>query len=59
MIIHSYIADAEASAVFRLSHIEIAGGGRYFHFRTSTNSDEYVRGTLFGPVVSLRFLLGK
>lgn len=55
----SYIADAEASAVFRVSHIELAGGARYFHFRTSPKSDEYFRGTLFGPFISLRFLLGK
>jgi hypothetical protein len=55
----SYIVDAEASAVFRVSHIEVAGGGRYFHFRTSPNSDQFIRGTLFGPYISLRYLLGK
>ncbi len=55
---HSYIADAEASAVVHAWHVELAGGGRYYHFRTSPNTDEYVQGTLFGPFVSLRFLLG-
>jgi hypothetical protein len=55
----AYIADAEANAVVRESHIELAVGGRYYHFRTSPNSDEFFRGTMFGPMVSLRFLLGK
>jgi hypothetical protein len=54
----SYIADGEASAVFRAWHLELAGGARYYHFRTSAQSDEYIRGTLFGPFVSIRFLLG-
>jgi hypothetical protein len=54
----SYIGDAEGAAVIRAWHVELAGGGRYYRFRTSPNSDEYVRGTMFGPFVSLRFLLG-
>ena len=54
----SYIADAEADAVVSAWRIELAGGARYYHFRTSPNSDQYVRGTLFGPFVSLRFLFG-
>jgi hypothetical protein len=55
----AYIADAEANAVVRESHFELAVGGRYYHFRTSPNSDEFFRATMFGPMVSLRFLLGK
>ena len=55
----SYIADGEAAAVVRAWHLELAGGARYYHFRTTPKTDEYVRGTLFGPFVSLRFLLGK
>jgi hypothetical protein len=54
----AYIADAEAAAVVHAWHVELAGGARYYLFRTSPKSDEYVRGTLFGPFVSVRFLLG-
>jgi hypothetical protein len=54
----SYIVDAEGAAVVRAWHVELAGGGRYYHFRTSPNSDQYIHGSMFGPFVSLRFLLG-
>jgi len=55
----SYIADAEAAAVVHAWHVELVGGARYYQFRTSPNSDEYIRGKMFGPFVSVRLLLGK
>lgn len=55
----AYIADGEANLVLRAGHVEVAGGGRYYHFRTSAKSDEYIRGTIFGPQVSIRYLFGK
>ncbi len=55
----SYIADGEADAVISAYHLEFAGGARYYHFRSTPKTDQYVRGTLFGPFVSVRFLFGK
>jgi hypothetical protein len=55
----SYIIDGEASIVVSVGHIEVVGGGRYLHFRTSPNSDQYVRATLTGPSIGIRYTLGK
>jgi len=50
------IADAEVNVVARVKHIEIFGGYKYFHFKTSTKSDEFVVGTLTGPMAGARWV---
>ncbi len=49
------LADAEASAAFRIGHFELLGGGRLLHFKTSPKSDQYNAGTLYGPYVGIRY----
>jgi hypothetical protein len=55
----SYVVDGDASIVVSYSHVELVGGGRYLHFRSSPKNDQYVRGTLTGPYVGVRFVLGR
>jgi len=55
----AYIVDADASIVVSVGHIEAVVGGRYFHFRTSPNSDQYIRATLTGPYLGVRYTFGK
>jgi hypothetical protein len=55
----SLILDGEASAVVRVSHIELAFGGKYFRYRTSPKKDEFIQGNLYGPYVGIRWVFGK
>jgi hypothetical protein len=50
------IGDAEINAVVRFKHLEIFGGYKLFHFKTSPNSDEYVVGTVKGPLAGVRWV---
>jgi hypothetical protein len=50
------IYDGEASLVFKGPHFEVMGGGRIFHYKTSTNDDEYFTQTLWGPYGGLRLI---
>jgi hypothetical protein len=52
---HNTIWDADASANIRFGHFELRAGGKAFHFKTSTQSDFYTRGTLAGAFVGLRW----
>ena len=52
----STVWDAEANAVIRAGHIELALGGKAFHFRTSPQKEEYFRSTLYAPCVGLRYV---
>lgn len=52
----SVIVDAEASAVIKLGWLEIVPGYKWYHFKTSPQSDQYVLGTLRGPYGALRFV---
>ena len=49
--------DGEATVSYRRGPIEIVGGGKAFHFKTSPNSTEYVTATLTGAFVGLRWHL--
>jgi len=48
--------DVEASAVGRVSKVEIFGGIKGFHFHTSSKQETYVTSTMWGPMVGLRWV---
>jgi len=54
---HSNLLDADASASYRVGRVEARVGFKAFHFRTSLNSDYYMRGNLVGAFVGLRYFL--
>jgi hypothetical protein len=49
------IVDAEGALAFRVSHVELLAGGRYYHFKTSPKAAQFDTQSLYGPYVSLRF----
>jgi hypothetical protein len=50
------IADAEVNAVFRFKHLEVFGGYKYFHYKTSPGSTQFFESTLTGPLGGLRWV---
>jgi hypothetical protein len=50
-----YIGEADASVNFRYGRWEFSGGGKYFSFKTSSNADQYIKGSVFGPIVGIRY----
>jgi len=52
---HWTIWDVDASIAYRIGHIEIRGGGKALHFKTSTSSDYYNHGTFGGAFIGLRW----
>ncbi len=48
--------DGEMSFVGRFRNIEIFGGIKGFHFRTTVKSEIYMDGTLWGPTAGLRWV---
>ena len=52
----SRYADAEASLVGTIRRIEIFGGVKGFHFRTTTKSEIYQQATIWGPMFGLRWV---
>lgn len=52
----SVIGDTEANVAIRFGHIEVFGGGKLYHFRTSPHSEQYVDGTLTGPFFGVRWI---
>jgi hypothetical protein len=52
---HTNFWDAEAAANIRFGHYEVRLGARGFHFRTSPKAEFWMRGTVFGPMVGLRW----
>jgi hypothetical protein len=53
---HKYdLADAEATIGYRRGMWEIRAGGKALHFKTSTNSTEYLTATFAGAFVGLRW----
>jgi hypothetical protein len=52
---HSTVWDADATANIRFGHWELRLGGKAFHFKTSTKSDFFMKGTLAAPFVGLRW----
>ena len=56
---HGTIGDAEALIGYRISHIELVAGEKYFHFRTSPENTEYFATTLVGAYGALRIFPGE
>ena len=52
---HAHAWDADASLNLRVSHYEVRFGAKIYHFRTSPNSDFWMEGTIYGPMVALRW----
>lgn len=53
---HADIADAEAELGVRIKHFEIFAGYKYFHFKTSTQSDQYFVQSLRGELAGVRWV---
>jgi hypothetical protein len=51
----SDIGDVQGSIAIRLGKVELIAGERFFHFKTSPKSDEYISDTLQGVFAGLRF----
>lgn len=49
------LADMEADVAFRVSHFELLAGGRWLHYKTNPQADQYDIGSLYGPYVGLRY----
>jgi len=52
----SRYADAEINLVGNLGHLEIFGGGKGFHVRTSPKSEIYQQATIWGPIGGIRWV---
>ena len=52
---HFALWDADASANLRYGHLEFRVGGKGYHWKTSTQSEFYTRGTIGGVFVGLRW----
>jgi len=52
----SRYADAEVSLIGSVGSLEIFGGGKGFHFRTSPKSETYQQGTIWGPMFGVRWV---
>jgi len=52
---HQNSWDFEGSLNFRAGHYELQAGYRGYHFRTSAQQDFWVRGTMVGPFIGLRW----
>jgi len=52
---HTAIWDADASIAYRVGHIEIRGGARALHFKTSTKPEYFQYGSMGGAFVGLRW----
>jgi hypothetical protein len=53
---HTSLGDAEGSAVVRVRSIEIFLGAKLLHFKTSSQQDTFMRGTLWGPDAGVRWV---
>jgi hypothetical protein len=51
----SDIADVQGSVAVRVGPVELIAGEKFFHFKTSPKSDEYIGDTLQGVFVGLRY----
>ncbi len=52
---HTTVWDADASMNLRSGHFELRLGARAFHFKTSTQEEFYMRGTLASAFVGVRW----
>ncbi|PWT97388.1 MAG: hypothetical protein C5B51_31495 [Terriglobia bacterium] len=51
---HSALGDVDGTAAYKFGRLELRGGVRGFYFKTSPQSDFYLRGRLIGGFVGLR-----
>ena len=51
--------DTEATAVARIGGVEVFGGAKLFHFRSSPKNEVYLKGTLWGPLFGVRYVFPK
>jgi hypothetical protein len=47
--------DIETTIGYRVGHIDVRGGFKFLHFRTSPQQDYFYRGTLSGAFVGVRW----
>jgi hypothetical protein len=52
---HSTLYEGESTLNVRVSHFELRGGAKLFHYKTSTNADFYLKGTLASVFFGLRW----
>jgi hypothetical protein len=52
---HNAIWDADASANIRYGHIEVRIGGKALHYKTTTQSDFFIKNTMGAAFVGLRY----
>ena len=50
------IWDLEGNATLRLWNLEVFGGAKMFHYRTTKNNEQYLEGNLWGPVAGVRWV---
>ena len=50
------IWDIEGSFVYRIGRVEIFGGGKGYHFKTSPQDNQYFTDTLWGPYAGVRWI---
>ena len=53
---HADIGDAELNVVARFKALEVFGGYKLFHYKTSQNADIYAAGTIKGPLAGVRWV---
>src|SRR5205814_8527304 len=51
----SEIWDAEGLIAWRRGHLEVVGGGKTFHVKTSPNNTEYLSATVAGAFIGVRW----
>jgi hypothetical protein len=56
---HGNIWDAQGTIAVRVGPIELLGGEKAFHFKTSPQSDQYFTQTLQGAYVGIRYYWGQ
>ncbi len=52
---HATLWDSEALLAYRMGPLEIFGGGKAFHFKTSPQQEEYVSATPYGGMIGIRW----
>ncbi len=56
---HGDIWDAQGTIAVRLGPVEILGGEKAYHFKTSPQSEQYFVQTLYGAYVGIRYYWGQ
>lgn len=52
---HAFLADSDGTAAYQIGPVQILLGGKFFGFKTSPKSEEYVKGAMAGALVGLRW----